>query len=141
MKDLSTSFRGYILSHLAWYAEANKITQPTITFGLFDQQEQGCTDGEMIMRWREVGGEMAARLDCYDDALAVLHSFADVIGELAEFDSCLLVGDFITVLQNCGFKDLTEYENPNPNRFGRGQQLISQQASLAPGGSARFEGS
>lgn len=106
---------GYIKPGEAWYAEANRqITgdrlDSEIMFGAY--VEGGGTLGEMAMRWHKVG----ERLEIFNDAWAMLAipEFQNVLEKLAEHgDKALSKEEFVKILEECGFEDLTEYKNKN----------------------------
>lgn len=82
---------------------------PEIAFGIYPEGGNQGTDGEIMMRWHSLGKELAPRLECFDDALSVLVSFADVLQRLAELDKNFTEEDFKSLLKELGFKDLTAY--------------------------------
>ncbi len=110
MKDHTDCRRGFHWSSRAWYADA--VKESKVIFGMF--HKDGGTRNEMNMIWEELGGRIVPKLGVYDDAWSALSLFTDLIDCLAEVDSQNITEEqFVTILKNCGFEDLTEYENPH----------------------------
>ena len=108
MKDHTGCEPGYYWTAKAWYAKANNCYDE-ITFGMYDLIGGG-TSGEMIMQWKELGGETVPQLKVFTDAWSALALFGDVIAELAKHDNENITQEqFIDILKDCGFKDLTPY--------------------------------
>ena len=80
---------------------------PEIMFGVYDD-EGGC-DGEMGMRWHDLGNQSAARLECFEDAFTLLAQFGDVIERLAQTRN-ISEPEFANLLLECGFTDLIQGE-------------------------------
>jgi hypothetical protein len=100
--------RGFYQCHKAWYAESNGIKQPEIMFGVYWKYDG--TEGEIAMKWVEIGGKLVPRLMAYCDAWKVLKSFGNVLNELAAVNNKDITdNEFVEILMKCGFKDLTNY--------------------------------
>ena len=109
--DETDLIRGYFVSHKAWYKD--QIKKPSISFGMYVKGDTGGTSGEMSMVWENLGGELSAQLQCYDDAFIQLYTFKDLLLKLSKLDNkTLKVEYFIQILNECGFKDLTDYIKP-----------------------------
>lgn len=113
--------RGFYILSESWYAEANypimrKMHEgyvDDIMFGIYPDNGNEGTDGEMKMLWRTLGesSKPTAQLQCYIGAFAVLSSFSDVIQKLKKIDANdLTVSKFAEILKSCGFQDLTRRE-------------------------------
>lgn len=102
--------RGYHWSNKAWCASVLNLKKQEINFGLYDKQ--GGTDGEMKITWVELGLKKVPKLEIFDDAWKVLHSFSDVLAKLSDYDNKNIPPEtFVEILQSCGFEDLTKYTN------------------------------
>ena len=79
---------------------------------------EGGSSGEMSMEWVEIGRDIKTpQLMVFDDGWSALGLFTDLIQELAKVDSENINDDqFCEILDRLGFKDLTAYENPNPQQ-------------------------
>jgi len=100
--------RGFVWSNKAWYAESNNIKNGMIHFGLYSTE--GGTTGEMTMEWIELCGNIVPRLNAFDDSWEVLASFKDVIDILGRVGNKNITDDdFVKILMDCGFTDLTKY--------------------------------
>ena len=107
--------RGFIVTREAWYAEANPGL-PEIGVGMYHPEGGGL--GEFYFRWHRLGGQMAPRLEAYDDDWPVLvENFRDLLDAL---QGLFTGGGNVTperlaeVLRGLGVQDLTARENPNP---------------------------
>ncbi len=111
MKD--SKGREFYWSSEAWYNKYKQIDDlPAIIFGIYNPKENG-PSGEMAIVWETLGNTPIPQLKIFDDAWAVLKSFPDLIDKLAEVDNKnISQKQFIEILLECGFKDSTEYENP-----------------------------
>jgi hypothetical protein len=80
----------------------------------------GGTHGEMKMEFRELGGDIVAELQVFDDGWEVLASFTDLLAEMAKVnttssnDKSITPKEFSEMLIRCGFKDQTQRDDPNP---------------------------
>lgn len=107
MKKHIDCIRGYHRYNKSWYAQPNE--KITVGFGLY--HKDGGTSGEMSMAWYELGKDLCARLESFEDSWSVLSTFPDLIEELSKVDSGLIQEeDFVEILNKCGFKDLTQYK-------------------------------
>lgn len=109
----------------AWYGEVclkNADYVDDVIFGLYDKQG-GCI-GEMGMRWyalngtsgKDFGSQPTARLECFEDAFAVLSKFKELIKELGLVDSKnIQPKEFCAMLKRLGFKDMTPTKNKDEN--------------------------
>lgn len=111
--DLNRSDRGFYWFSKAWYNTLTGDDKHNITFGLYcEEGKEGCI-GEMSMRWYNLGGKVTPKLECFDDSFAVLASFPDLIYELAKLDNTDFTEEqFVKLLLELGFKDLTQYTQP-----------------------------
>lgn len=116
MRDNEGCIRAYHRSNKAYYAKALVREETVVNFGMFDPE--GGTSGEMNMTWVEIGRDIACpQLQVFDDGWSALGLFTDLIQELAKVDSKNINDDkFCDILERLGFKDLTAYENPNPEK-------------------------
>lgn len=103
--------RGYHRSSKAYYAKSLVGENISVMFGMY--AIEGGTTGEMRMEWVE----LRARLNCFEDSFSALSLFTDVIQKLGEADGDLIQEpEFCELLDDCGFKDLTAYDNPNEKK-------------------------
>ncbi len=103
------SKRGFIWSSRAWYARVGVDCDHQLSFGMYS--EGGGTTGEMTMVWHDIGGTMTPRLECFDDAWHALHAFSDLLAKMAEVDNKSISEErFMEMLKECGFEDMTQYE-------------------------------
>lgn len=80
----------------------------------------GGTSGEMIMEWVELSNKETPRLKCFDDSWSALALFKDLIDKMGSVDSMdIQEVEFCKMLDECGFKDLTQYEDPNSKKKQR----------------------
>lgn len=109
MKNHDGMIRGFHWSNKAWYSDV--IKQPEIIFGMYSPD--GGTSGEMSIRWIELSRKLTPKLECFDDAWNALSMFTDLIEEMGKVDSEDITDqDFVDMLKNLGFKDLTKYKSP-----------------------------
>ena len=110
--------RGFHWYRKAWYSQPNEDRK--IDFGIYpDGGDQGTT-GEMTMHWHDLGGKLYPRLECFDDAWITLHSFYDLIKDLAAADNQNITEEqFVEILIRRGFRDLTAYDNPDKSKTPR----------------------
>ena len=110
IKNHEGCVKGYHRSSKAWYAKSlDKKVE--VNFGMF--HPEGGTTGEMSMEWVELSGKQCARLKCFEDAWSALALFTDLIQEMGKIDNMeIQEKEFCNLLDSCGFKDLTEYEDP-----------------------------
>jgi len=108
-------FRGFHWSNKAWYADANRLKNGCVTFGIYSTE--GGTTGEMTMEWIELCGKLVPCLEAFEDSWKVLASFKDVIDALGLLDNKRITDEeFVKVLLGCGFTDLTKYEYKEKER-------------------------
>jgi hypothetical protein len=109
MKDYIEYTKGFQWHKKAWYSHFCKH-DPFITFGMFIP-EKGIT-GEIQMVWQNISEIQVPRIECFDfKSLALCN---DVIQKLAEYNDKnefkdITEEEFVKVLLDCGFTDLTEY--------------------------------
>ena len=109
MKDHNGCIRGYHRNSKAYYYRPELFRYIEVTFGMFDPE--GGTSGEMTMAWEELNGKQCALLKSFEDSWSALALFTDVVQELGKIDSQLITEvQFCAILDKCGFKDLTKYE-------------------------------
>lgn len=110
--------RRYNVVSEAWYAPSVMLRRSVVDevgFGLYDRE--GCTSGEMVMRWYDFGaGEVVPQLEVFiPDGMSALSTYPDLIERLAEFDGDdalpLTRERFTAILDDLGFKDATERES------------------------------
>lgn len=106
--------RGYHWSSKAWYSNPEHPLRE-VAFGLY--YPDGSTKGECRMTWvRHTTSAFAyaPRLEAARDALAVLGSFFDLLGEFENIDpeKDYTEADFVALLDDFEFEDLTQYERP-----------------------------
>ena len=104
--------RAFYRSSKAWYAKSLGEHEPEIMFGIYDDHGEGCV-AEMSMRWHQLGENLVPRLECFDDGWSVLATFGDLLAELAKRDGKNITeAEFADILLKLGFKDQTQYTNP-----------------------------
>ena len=112
--------KGYHRSSKAFYAK-QLGGEIRVSFGMYDNKD-GSTSGEMMMEWIELSGNLYTKLETYEDSWGVLASFSDVIQKMGEVNGQLISEDvFCKLLDECGFKDLTRYVNPDSTK----EEMIS----------------
>lgn len=112
MKDHTGCIRGYYRSTKAYYAKKYPNENLNVMFGMY--HPEGGSSGEMQMEWQELGRDLVPQLKVYDDSWSALGLFPDLIQELAQRDGQNITEDeFCSILDKLGFKDLTQYEDPN----------------------------
>jgi hypothetical protein len=106
---MSKYIRGFHWSSRAWYAKANKLILPEVTFGMYEENGEDCC-AEMVMRWHDLGNTITPRLECFEDAWSVLNSFNDLILALSMYTGKNISDEtFVSILKMHNFKDLTKY--------------------------------
>jgi len=99
--------RGFHWCKKAWYASPR--ISDHINFGLYPKE--GGTYGEMTMKWIELeDGQSAPKLECFDDTWPILAGFHDVMVALGKAKENIIQEEFVNILLQHGFKDMTEYE-------------------------------
>lgn len=112
---MSNHMRGFYHYSEAWYASGAPRREyvDEVMFGFYP--DGGGTVGEMGVRWQMLGGKCVPQLQVYDDAWKVLATFKDVIDAMAKHDNeNIQPKDFCALLLACGFRDMTDRNNPNP---------------------------
>lgn len=126
-EDEDKGHRAFYHFNESWYASAARTSGRVVdevTFGIY--HEEGGTSGEMSMRWHDIasGRPPAPRLECFDDAFAVLAGMPDLIAALAEHDGeNMAPSDFCLLLVKLGFKDETKREAPGEETRGEEREL------------------
>ena len=121
MKDNEGAIRGFYRVNKAWYARGDSDIE--VMFGMYYPHEGGGTSGEMAMRWHELDG-LIPRLEVYCDAWNALQQFTDVLAILADRDGeNISEEEFVSILLQCGVKDLTEYENQHADAKRRSLEM------------------
>jgi hypothetical protein len=104
-----TPFRGFYWTTMSYHNIMNSYSQ--IDFGMYIPNDG--TIGEMVMKWHDLAGKNVPRLEVYNDGWGVLFSFADLLERLAELDDYnISEEEFVELLLELGFEDLTQYEKP-----------------------------
>lgn len=105
-KNMKKSIKAYIIPHEAWYK--NSVAgNPYICVGFY--REGGGTEGEFEITWDKVG----IRLRAYSDSWEVLRKMPELIELMAKISREKLkptINEFSEMLNNIGFKDITERE-------------------------------
>lgn len=112
--------RGFFWSSRAWYhREAITTQEEEITFGIYPDGGNQGTIGEMRVVWEEWGEAQVPQLRVYDDAWAILSGFSDLLDYMAGSNAINITPEeFVEILKECGFKDLTPYEKPMAGTTG-----------------------
>jgi hypothetical protein len=114
MKNNQEPVRGFYHLSEAWYGSANLQTAnftDEVLFGMY--HPEGGTDGEMSVRWSELGSKSVPRLQVFDDAWSMLASFTDLLAAMGKHDNeCITPKAFCALLLGLGFQDLTPRKNP-----------------------------
>lgn len=107
--------RGYIRSHLAWYAKANHIVLPELNIGMFGSDDEGGTSGEFTIKWIDLNGQLCANLSVFEDAWsAIFDKYKDLLKELAKVDGKnIQEPELVAILDKLGIEDITSYEMPD----------------------------
>lgn len=108
--------RGFTILSQSWYADVNLRDAKyvdDVTFGMYDDDEDGGTTGEMSIKWYELNGKPVPKLECFDDAWKILVEFTDVITMLGMKDNQNITPDKVAeILISRGFKDMTKRSDP-----------------------------
>lgn len=116
MKNHDGCTRAFCWTGKAYYAKHMDGSEKNeIMFGMYDL-ENGGTTGEMAMRWIDLGNRygMAPQLQSFSDSWSALLLFSDLIHSLSKIDGQdITQEEFVEILLNHGFVDLTQYVNPN----------------------------
>lgn len=107
-----SSIKAFIIPHEAWYKEIIK-EPPYITIGLC--YESGGTEAEFKIAWEDLG----IRLLAFDDSWKVLGKMPELIELLAGISKKRIrptVKQFAEMLEDIGFKDITERERKDDRR-------------------------
>lgn len=124
MKKHEDCVRGYHRSSRAWYAKSLKDDTLEVSFGMY--HKNGGTSGDMSMKWKNLYGKLCAKLSAFEDSWSVLSLFKDVIDKLGEVDGLLISEeDFVRILDECGFKDITIYENTNKKNEPHKEEMVN----------------
>lgn len=116
MTDHKGCIRGYHRSSKAWYAKGNLNENVHVNFGMYDEGGEG-TSGAMMMEWICLSNALYARLECFEDSWSSLSLFTDLIQKMGEVDSAAIQEEqFCKMLDECGFKDLTAYKDPEEGK-------------------------
>jgi hypothetical protein len=112
MRDHTGCIRGYYRGTKAYYAKNLQDDNLNVMFGMY--HPEGGSSGEMKMEWVDIGSKKTPQLQVFDDAWDALGLFLDLIQQLAQRDDQNITDDeFCLILDRLGFKDLTEYNDPN----------------------------
>jgi hypothetical protein len=112
MKDFTGCVRGFHHSSAAWYASSALIerdVKASMMIGMYHCD--GGTMGEFSIKWYALGERPASpRLEVFDDALAALAEFVDVLDALQNHDNQKIQPlRMCELLRGLGIKDLTQY--------------------------------
>jgi hypothetical protein len=108
-KDL---FLGFHWTEKAHYATGLRdVDKKGIIFGEYSLTG-GCT-GEMAMEWLALGNGLVPKLQCYSDALFLIPRFDKIFEQLSEIND-FTKEQFVEVLLQNGFRDLTRYKEELP---------------------------
>ena len=103
------SIKGYIRNSKAWYKDAFKGENISLTIG--DYYDDGSTTGEFQIEWIPLSDFVAPKLKMFDDSWHLLNKYTDFFKCLSKLDSKEITeNDLCKELDKLGFKDLTEYE-------------------------------
>lgn len=122
MKDHSGCRRAFHWSTKAYHHCPSG--QPEVIFGMF--HTDGSTSGEMAMRWEKLGNRLVPQLQVFNDAWSALALFPDLIERLGNLtERPLLEEEFVELLLDCGFEDITQYESPR-ERLHKEESLAAE---------------
>ena len=109
----------YVRTTKAWYWRENRIEREWVDEVYFYTANPW---GEMAMRWRDIGGEIAPRLEVYIQSAHALSSLSGLISDLGQVskhrkDKQFSPEKFCQLLERSGFVDKTpyRYEDSYPN--------------------------
>lgn len=103
-------YRGYTISHEAWYWEACKRPGKPYQIRVGIDSIEGGTAGEFAIVWHELAGSPSPRIELFSDAWWLLTHHVDLflaLGELSEDATPAMV---VEVLDRLGFADTTKRE-------------------------------
>ena len=109
MSDSKGVERGFYWSSKAWYAK-NADCENRISIGMY--AGEGGTSGEFQVRWYEQGGEMVPRVEIFDDTWLLFSEFTDLFKTLSVASENMTEQQFVGMLIDHNFKDMTPYESP-----------------------------
>lgn len=79
-----------------------------VTFGLY--LEDGSTEGECVMRWHFINNELVPKLEMFSDSWILFARCEDLFLTLSKYnDEDFTVSEFVSLLKEVGFKDMTKY--------------------------------
>jgi|GEM_PF-2977409 hypothetical protein len=108
MKDHTGCIRAYSRASKTYYA--NKNDRLRVDFGMYMPGDG--SSGECAMEWIDLNGTLCARLKAFEDSWSALSLFTDLIQEMGKVDGNeIQEPEFCKMLDKCGFKDITEYED------------------------------
>jgi len=109
----------YVRTTKAWYWRENQIERKWVDEVYFYTDDPW---GEMAMRWHDIGGEIAPRLEVYIQSAYALSSLSGLITDLGRVskdkeDDQFSPEKFCQLLEHNGFVDKTpyRYEDSYPN--------------------------
>lgn len=104
-KEYSDEAKGFSIPSKAYYAASIGYQPPHIMIGFY--YDEGC-EGEFKIVWDGIG----IQLQAYNDAWEALSKMPELINLLAKIDmegKEPTVDEFAELLEEIGYKDLTEY--------------------------------
>ena len=123
MKNHEGCRRAFHHSSKSWYGIHLK-KPPTVHFGMY--HSDGSTSGEMAMEWTELPGAWVPELRVFDDGWNALSLFPDLIERLGDLDDeNISDDDFVNLLLELGFEDITEYEDPHKKKTPPDVEMIT----------------
>jgi len=124
--------------HLAFYTHSRSYyhTADSLPNGVIDEimfgvyHEDGGCSGEGAIRWYELGGGTALRLELFDDGMLLLDRASDFLGALREAcdnNRTPMCSDVERMLLASGFRDKTKTEDPDIKASVRDQDEYARQ--------------
>lgn len=110
MKEFLNNAKSFSIPSRAWYASAFEGEPDHIMIGFY--YENDCTEGEFKLEWSSIG----IQLQAYNDSWEALYKMPELLELMARLNSNEeepTVDEFVTLLKQLGYRDITEYTKQN----------------------------
>lgn len=114
MKDYTGCKRVYTRLSRAHYGKKLLACEEHTDEIMMRYQGENVSSAEIAIRWYDLLGRSAMRLEAFDDTWAALSQWTDFIQMLGNYDNKDIPPDaFEIVLLQLGFEDITPVDNPD----------------------------